>query len=235
MSCSLLAIKFQEGKRSFHGGPHKPWWPRERKEVTGGKGETPQPGVGCCWGVFFGRQDNGLHTLTVCSSGAKGAESWEQRDEASLLLQPRCCRKPGLCCGDGGCLRHLRVWAAWKGAWSRSQPLVMDGRVLRQERGRRWHRLGQSQACSWESTSHNGPAGSSFIPVTRAVCSAMATQCSSASVSPVRDGWMMDGKTVWWTGQPYNGWHNRSFVSQQLVAGAGGLFRAGAGSCFGLG
>lgn len=47
-------------------------------------------------GCLFGRQDNRCHTLTVCSSGAKGAESREQKDRTSPLLQLCRCRKPRL-------------------------------------------------------------------------------------------------------------------------------------------
>lgn len=47
-------------------------------------------------GCLFAGQNNQLHTLTVSSSGAKGAESGEQRNRASLPLQLHQCRKPRL-------------------------------------------------------------------------------------------------------------------------------------------
>lgn len=107
MPCSLLAIKFQEGKRPF------PWRTPQtsvatREERGGGGGGTPQHGVGCCWGAFLG----GRITLTVCSSGAKGAERREQKGP----------RLSGAGTSE----------AAWKVAWGGSQPRVVEhSRVLR--------------------------------------------------------------------------------------------------------
>lgn len=70
-------------------------------------------------GCLFGRQNNQHHTLTVCSSGAKGAESREQKGH------PRHCSCVAATSHGSlvrGCLRHLHTWAAWKVAWSGSQP-----------------------------------------------------------------------------------------------------------------